>query len=106
MALTSGYLVMYNKNEERFATLYDEYLNFISDIDPDSQEALDHIELAEEVTGLEDEMWEEVLGELSQEERDDAVAYRLENETLTNAERDIEDVMEKNDDEISAGYNG
>jgi len=106
MALTSGYLVIYTKGDEPVATLYDEYLNYISDIDPESQEALDHIENAEEVTGLEDEMWEEVLGELTVEERGDAVAYRLENEVLTNAESGIEQVMEHNDDEASPGYNG
>jgi hypothetical protein len=106
MALTSGYLVVYTKNSEPLATLYDEYLNYISDLEPDSQEVLDHIELAEEVTGLEDEMWEEVLGELTSEERDEAVAYRLENEVLTNAESGIEQVMERNDDEAEAGYNG
>lgn len=106
MALTSGYLVIYNKNGERFATLYDEYLNFIKEINPDSEEVLFRIQDAEAVTGLEDEMWEEVLGELSQQERSEAIAYRLENEVLTNAEVRIEEVMEKNDDEQNTGYNG
>jgi hypothetical protein len=106
MALTSGYLVIYNKNGERFATLYDEYLNFIKEIIPDSEEILYRIQDAEAISGLEDEMWEEVLGELTPQERTDAVAYRLENEVLTNAENRIEDVMEKNDDEQNTGYNG
>jgi hypothetical protein len=106
MALTSGYLVIYNKNGERFATLYDEYLNFIKEINPDSEEILYRIQDAEAISGLEDEMWEEVLGELTPQERTNAIAYRLENEVLTNAETRIEEVMEKNDDEQNTGYNG
>jgi hypothetical protein len=106
MALTSGYLVIYNKNGERFATLYDEYLNFIKEIIPDSEEILYRIQDAEAISGLEDEMWEEVLGELTPQERANAIAYRLENEVLTNAETIIEEVMEKNDDEQNTGYNG
>lgn len=106
MALTSGYLVIYNKNGERFATLYDEYLNFIKEIIPDSEESLYRIQDAEAISGLEDEMWEEVLGELTPQERANAIAYRLENEVLTNAETIIEEVMEKNDDEQNTGYNG
>lgn len=106
MALTSGYLVIYNKNGERFATLYDEYLNFIKEINPDSEEILYRIQDAEAISGLENEMWEEVLGELTPQERTDAIAYRLENEVLTNAEIRIEEVMEKNDDEQNTGYNG
>jgi hypothetical protein len=106
MALTSGYLVIYDKNNERFATLYDEFLNFIKEINPDSEEALYRIQDSEAVTGLEDEMWEEVLGELTPQERTGAIAYRLENEVLTNAEISIEEIMEKNDDEQNAGYNG
>lgn len=106
MSLTSGYLVIYTRNEERFATLYDEFLNFIKEIIPDSEEMLYRINDAEEITGLEDEMWEEVLGELSPQERNDAIAYRLENEVLTHAESNIEEIMEKNDDEENPGYNG
>jgi len=106
MALTSGYLVIFNKNDVRFATLYDEYLNFIKEINPDSEEVLYRIQDAEAISGLEDEMWEEVLGELAPQERTDAIAYRLENEVLTNAETRIEEVMEKNDDEQNTGYNG
>lgn len=106
MALTSGYLVIYSKNKERFATLYDEYLNFIKEINPDSEEVLDRIKDAEAVSGLEDEMWEEVLGELSPQERAGALAYRLENEVLTNAEINIEEVMEENNNELNSGYNG
>ena len=106
MAITSGYLVNYSKDGARFATLYDEYLNFIKELNPDSEEVLYRIQDSEAITGLEDEMWEEVLGELNPFERAGAVAYRLENEVLTNAEVNIEEVMEKNDDEESTGYNG
>lgn len=106
MALTSGYLVIYNKSGERFATLYDEFLNFIKEINPDSEEVLYRINDAEAITRLEDEMWEEVLGELTPQERNTAIAYRLENEVLTNAEISIEEIMEKNDDEQNSGYNG
>jgi hypothetical protein len=106
MALTSGYLVIYNKNNQPFATLYDEYLNFVKDIDPDSEEVLYRLQDTEAVTGLEDEMWEEVLGELSAQERAEALAYRIENEVLTNAEINIENIMEENDDELNSGYNG
>lgn len=106
MALTSGYLVIFNKDGERYATLYDEYLNFIKEINPDSEEVLYRVKDAEAISGLEDEMWEEVLGELTPQERTDAVAYRLENEVLTNAEIRIEEIMEKNDDEQNTSYNG
>lgn len=106
MALTSGYLVIYTKNGARFATLYDEYLNFIKELNPDSEKVLYHIQDAEAITGLEDEMWLEVLGELTPQERSNAYVYRLENEVLTNAEIRIEEIMEKNDDEQKTGYNG
>jgi hypothetical protein len=106
MALTSGYLVIYNKNYERYATLYDEYLNFIKEIDPDAEEVLFHIDDAEAILGLEDEIWEDVLGELTPGERNDAIVYRIENEVLTNAEIRIEEIMEKSDDEQNTGYNG
>jgi hypothetical protein len=81
-------------------------LNFIKEIIPDSEEILYRIQDAEAISGLEDEMWEEVLGELTPQERANAIAYRLENEVLTNAETIIEEVMEKNDDEQNTGYNG
>jgi hypothetical protein len=106
MALTSGYLVIYSKHNQPFATLYDEYLNFVKDIDPDSEEVLYRLKDTEAVTGLDDEMWEEVLGELSPNERSEALAYRIENEVLTNAEINIEEIMEENDDELNQGYNG
>lgn len=105
MGLTSGYLVTYEKNNESIATLYDEYLNYISDLDADSKEVLDYVENAQEVTNLQDEMWEEVLGELSLQERLDGLAYRLENESLTEEDDEIEQVMDLNDDEMNVGYN-
>ena len=73
----SGYLVVYSQKEQRVATLYDEYLNYIADLDPNSEDAAEHIKTAEYVDDLHDEMWEEVLGELTPEERQQAVAYRL-----------------------------
>ena len=73
----SGYLVVYSQKEQRVATLYDEYLNYIADLDPNSADAAEHIKTAEYVDDLHDEMWEEVLGELTPEERQQAVAYRL-----------------------------
>ena len=73
----SGYLVVYSQKEQRVATLYDEYLNYIADLDPNSEDAAEHIKAAEYVDDLHDEMWEEVLGELTPEERQQAVAYRL-----------------------------
>jgi hypothetical protein len=73
----SGYLVVYSQKQQRIATLYDEFLNFIADIDPESEDAIEHIESAEYVDNLHNEMWEEVLGELTPEEREHAVAYRL-----------------------------
>lgn len=106
MGLTSGYLVTYTRNNEAVATLYDEYLNFISELDPDSQEVLDHVENAQEVTNLQDEMWEEVLGELTLQERLDGLAYRLENETLKDEDEEIEQAMDLNEDEMNVGYNG
>ncbi len=106
MGLTSGYLVTYTKNNENVATLYDEYLNYISDLDEGSQEVLDYVENAQEVTNLQDEMWEEVLGELTLEERMDGLAYRLENEALSEEDDQIEEAMELNEDEMNVGYNG
>ena len=73
----SGYLVVYSQKDQRIATLYDEFLNYIADLDPDSEDAADHIAQAEYVDDLHDDMWEEVLGELTPEERQHAVAYRL-----------------------------
>jgi hypothetical protein len=106
MGLTSGYLVTYTRNDENFATLYDEYLNYISELDPESQEVLDHVENAQEVTNLQDEMWEEVLGELTLQERLDGLAYRLEDEALTEEDDQIEESMELDEDEMNMGYNG
>lgn len=106
MGLTSGYLVTYTRNNESVASIYDEYLNYINDLEPDSQELLDHVENAQEVTNLQDEMWEEVLGELSLEERLDGLAYRLENESLTEEDDEIEQVMHLNENEMNVGYNG
>ncbi|HEX5539088.1 MAG TPA: hypothetical protein VFX01_04795 [Methylophilaceae bacterium] len=74
---SSGYLVVYSQKQQRIATLYDEFLNYIADIDPESEDAMEHIETAEYVDNLHNEMWEEVLGELTPEEREHAVAYRL-----------------------------
>ena len=73
----SGYLVIYSQKDQRIATLYDEYLNYIADMDPNSEDAAEHIKAAEYVDDLHDVMWEEVLGELTPEERQQAVAYRL-----------------------------
>ena len=106
MALTSGYLVTYTRKDVRFATLYDEYLNCIKDINPDSEEVLYRIRDSEAISGLLEDIWEDVLIDLSPQERLDAITYRLENEILTNAEIAVEEIMEKNDDEQSTGYNG
>jgi hypothetical protein len=73
----SGYLVLYSQRDQRIATLYDEFLNYIADIDPDSEDAIEHIETAEYADDLHDEMWDDVLGELTPEEREHAIAYRL-----------------------------
>lgn len=105
MGLTSGYLVTYNRNNQSFASLYDEYLNFLNELDPDSDEVLEHVENAQEVTNLQDEMWEEVLGELSLQERIDGLAYRLEDEALTDEDEEVEEEMEINEDEMNVGYN-
>lgn len=51
-------------------------------------------------------MWDKVLSNLMHQERTDAIAYRIENEVLTNAELRIEEMMEKNDNEQDSGYNG
>jgi hypothetical protein len=56
--------------------------------------------------GYEDEMGQDVLGELTPEERSGAVAYRLKNEVLTNAEIRIEEIVEANDYKQKTGYNG
>lgn len=106
MALTGGYLVVYHKDDVHKAVLYDEYLNQVSDLDPSSEDALEHMSHAEEIGGLEDDMWEDVLADLTLQQRSEAVAYRLENEVLNPADYQIEDVMEHNDDEESPGYNG
>ncbi len=104
MSLTSGYLVTYTKNDESIASLYDEYLNYLGDLEPDSDEVLDHVENAQEVTDLQDEMWEEVLGELSLQERMEGLAYKLENESLTEEDDEIKDEMELDEDEMNMGY--
>jgi hypothetical protein len=106
MALTSGYLVIYSKNLERFAKLYDDYLNFVKDIKPDSEEVVFCLDEMDAFTGLEDETWEEALAELSSMERAEAVAYHIYSEMLTNSEMRIEEIMEENRDEINYGYHG
>lgn len=75
----SGYLVVYSQNQKRIATMYDEYLNFIADIDPEAEEVITQMNTADEVEGL-DSMWEEVLGELTPEEREHALVFHLQGE--------------------------
>jgi len=106
MSLTSGFLVIYKQNNQSFATLFDEYTNFIKQIKPNSEEVLYHIKDSEAISGLKDEMWDKVLINLTHQERADAIAYRIENEVFTNAELRIEEMMEKNDNEQDYGYNG
>lgn len=102
----AGYLVVYSEDNTVQAGLYDESLQFMSDIDLDSDEALKHLNKAEEVSNLNDEMWDPVLGDLTPEQRREARAYLLNEDILNERDSEIEDVMQGNDDEQPYGYNG
>lgn len=80
MGGANGYLVVYTQNQHRIATLYDEYLNYIADMDPDTEDAITQMNSADQVEGLHNQMWEEVLGELTPQEREEALVFHLHGE--------------------------
>jgi len=102
----SGYLVIVSEGSTVQATLYDEALQYMADIDLDSDEAMLHLDHAEAVSNLEDDKWDVVLGDLSPEQRRAAKAYRLNEEIVNDRDSEIEDAMQENDDELPYGYNG
>lgn len=104
MALTGGYLVVYSKDDVPVAAIYDEYLNHLRDLDPSSEAALEYMSHAEELGGLDDDLWEDVLVDLPPEEREQAVAYRLDDAVLDQSEYEDDDMAEDDDDE-GYGYN-
>lgn len=101
-----GYLVVFTEDNTVQSGLYDDSLQYISDIDLDSDEAFEHLAKAEEVSNLQDDMWDPVLGDLSAEERSQAKVYRLNEEVMNERDAEIEDQMQENDDELPYGYNG
>ena len=102
----AGYLVIVSEDKTVQATLYDEALQYMADIDLDSDEAMLHLNRAEEVNNLEDDKWDAVLGDLSPEQRRTAKAYRLNEDIVNERDAEIEEVMQENDDELPYGYNG
>lgn len=102
----SGYLVVVSEDNTVQATLYDEALQYMADIDLDSDEAMLHLDRAEEVNNLEDDKWDAVLGDLSPEQRRSAKAYRLNEDIVNERDSEIEEAMQENDDELPYGYNG
>ena len=75
------YVVIYTQKGKRIGTSYDEMLNYLGEYDPDSAHANELLQDVEDVEGLDDEMWDDVLGELTPEERRSAKAYRLNHTT-------------------------
>src|SRR4051812_44834967 len=102
----AGYMVVYTEDNAVQAGLYDESLQFISDIDINSDEATQHLEKAEELSDLDDDLWDAVLGDLSPDERQKARAYKLNEDIINERDAEIEEVMLENDDELPYGYNG
>lgn len=102
----TGYLIVFTEGDTVQAGLYDESLQFMSDIDLNSDEATQHLEKAEEVASLDDDIWDAVLGDLTPEQRRGAKAYRLNEQILNERDAEIEDAMLENDDELPYGYNG
>lgn len=102
----AGYLVIVSEDKTVQASLYDEALQYMADIDLDSDEAMLHLNRAEEVNNLEDDKWDVVLGDLSPEQRRAAKAYRLNEDIVNERDAEIEEVMQENDDELPYGYNG
>ena len=102
----AGYLVIVSEDNTVQASLYDEALQYMADIDLDSDEAVMHLDKAEEVSNLEDGKWDGVLGDLTPEQRRAAKAYRLNEEIINERDSEIEEAMQENDDELPYGYNG
>lgn len=102
----TGYLVIITEDNTAQAGLYDEFMQFMSDIDLNSDEAIRHLDHAEAVTNLDDDMWDAVLGDLSPEQRHEAKVYRLNEEIMNERDAEVEDIMQENDDELPYGYNG
>lgn len=101
-----GYLVIFTEDNTVQSGLYDDSLQYVADIDLDSEEAFEHLSKAEEVTNPEDDMWDPILGDLSAKERQEAKVYRLNEEIMNERDAEIEDMMQENDDELPYGYNG
>ena len=102
----TGYLIVFTEDDTVQAGLYDESLQFVSDIDLDSAEASRHLDKAEELTHLDADIWDGVLGDLTPEQRLQAKAYRLDETIINERDAEIEEVMQENDDEMPYGYNG
>jgi len=102
----AGYLVVFTEDNTVQSGLYDDSLQYISDIDLDSEEAYEHLARAEEMTNLDDDMWDPILGDLTAEQRKDAKVYRLNEEVINERDAEIEGHMQENDDELPYGYNG
>jgi hypothetical protein len=102
----AGYLVVFTEDNAVQAGLYDESLQFISDIDLNSDEAVAHLGKGEELGNLESDMWDPILGDLSLQQRREARAYRLNEDIVNERDAEIEEAMQENDDELPYGYNG
>jgi hypothetical protein len=102
----AGYLVVFTEDNTVQSGLYDDSLQYISDIDLDSEEAYEHLSQAEEMTNLDDDMWDPILGDLTPEQRKEAKVYRLNEEVINERDAEIEGQMQENDDELPYGYNG
>lgn len=101
-----GYLVILTEDNAVQAGLYDESLQFMSDIELNSDEAVAHLDKADEVTDLDDDMWDVLFADLSDEQRREARVYRLNEEIINERDAEVEDLMQENDDELPYGYNG
>ena len=77
MGYAPGYLVIYSQNHKPTASIYDAYLNYVDEADPESDSVKELLAKAEGEFDIQDVMWSEVLGELTPEERAKARAYKL-----------------------------
>lgn len=100
----TGYLVVFAEDNAVQAMVFDKTLQFVSDIDLNSEEAARLLEKAEEVTNLNDSIWDAIMGDLSPEQRMESKVFRLSEDVISERDAEIEEVMLDNDNEQPYGY--
>lgn len=100
-----GYLIVLTEGSAMQAELYDESLQFISEIDLDSDAASHLLDNAEEAPHLDETEIESLFGDLTPDQRRHARVYRIRENIMNDRDAEIEEVMLENDDELPYGYN-